>query len=112
MKAAFKFLMHKNGISAFAAISVDAIPSSQFSVTWSNDLTQHERGYGTVVREGIADAMRWHCETVGSPAAFTVTEFTELVVDTKPDAVRCASSAAAWKALGHSETEMNFSFRR
>jgi hypothetical protein len=46
----------------------------------------------------------------GGSAEFTILEFVELLVDTKEDAVRCASAAAAWKALGHSEADLTFKF--
>jgi hypothetical protein len=110
MKGSFKFFKHKNGISAFAAIGVESAPSSDLSITWTKDVAHYERNYGRAVREGISQALSWHRDLGGGSAEFTILEFVELVVDTKVDAVKCASAAAAWKALGHSEAELTFDF--
>jgi hypothetical protein len=110
MKASFKFFNHKNGISAFAEIGVESTLSAEFSVKWADDLAHYERNYGDAVREGIIQALRWHVDAGSGSAAFTISQFIELVVDTKADAVRCAATVAAWKALGHSETDLTFAF--
>jgi hypothetical protein len=110
MKGSFKFFKQQNGTSAFAEIAVKSAPSSDFSVRWTNDRANYERNYGGAVWEGIVQALRWHRDLGGGSAEFTILEFIELVVDTKADAIKCASAAAAWKALGHSETELTFNF--
>ncbi|SRR5258705_10520334 len=110
MKGSFKFFKHQDGISAFAEVAVESAPSSDFCVKWTSDLANYERSYGGAVREGITQALRWHRDLGGGSAGFTILEFVELVVDTKADAVKCASAAAAWKALGHSETDLTFDF--
>ena len=110
MKASYKFFKHKDGASAFAEIGIESAPSPEFSIKWANDLKRYEQIYGNAVRQGIAQSLRWHRDLGGSVATFTVSEFVEMVVDTKEDAVKCASAMAAWKALGHSETELAFDF--
>jgi hypothetical protein len=62
------------------------------------------------VANGIRDAIAWHALEGGVAASFRVLEIEELPVDTKPDAVRCAATMAAWKALGHDETGIAFEF--
>jgi hypothetical protein len=110
MRASYKFFKHKNGISAFAEVGIESAPSPDFAVTWAKDVATYERNYGNAVREGITQALRWHRDLGGGPAKFTISDFVELIVDTREDAVRCASAAAAWMALGHSETELAFDF--
>jgi len=104
----YKFFKHKNGISSFAALSVELANGSPGNVEWADGIVSFESIYGDVVKSGIRDALKWHTDSGGAPAAFRVLEFTELVVDTRPDAVRCAATGAAWKELGHDDTEILF----
>jgi hypothetical protein len=110
MKASYRFFKHKNGISAFAEVGIESAPSTDFTVTWAKNVVDYERNYEDAVREGIFQALQWHLDLGGGPAKFTISEFVELIVDTREDAVKCASAAAAWMALGHSETELVFDF--
>jgi hypothetical protein len=101
----FKFFRHLDGKSAFAVVSVRAVRGTS-RIVWSADSTL-QKHYGVAVCAGIEDARAWH----GDPAVgFEVAEVEELLVDTKPDAVRCAATAAAWIELGHAETELQFAF--
>jgi hypothetical protein len=111
MRATHKFFKHKNGKSAFAVVGIEAVPADEVTITWSPELAFAEKEYSPAVTEGINKAIRWHSERGGGLSTFTITEFTELYVDTKPDAVSCAAAAAAWKALGHDETLLNFEFQ-
>jgi len=110
MSAFYKFLKHKNGITSFAAIGLELLPLSEHRVSWPSDLMMYEQLYADAVAEGINFAMQHHLSLEGKPASFLVSEFQELPVDTKFDAVRCAASVAAWKALGHEEDEVTFEF--
>lgn len=105
---AFKFFKHKNGISSFAAISLDIVEGAPGSVAWADEVASLEAVYGEAVRLGIKDALQWHVATGGLSVAFRVADFKELVVDTKPDAARCAATGAAWKTLGHDEAKLDF----
>ena len=108
MRAYFKFLRTINGISSFAAVGVECVPSSAFAVQWAEGIARFESYYPNAVEAGIAEAHRWHQEMGGGPAQFVVTEFLHLEVDTRADAVRCAATAAAWKALGQNEADLHF----
>jgi hypothetical protein len=107
---AFKFFKHRNGISSFASISLELVDGPPEAVEWADGISSLQAIYGEAVRLGIKDALQWHIATGGKSAAFLVVNFTELVVDTKPDAARCAATGAAWKALGHDESSLYFAF--
>lgn len=104
----FKFFKYVNGISSFAAISLELAEGHPEAIFWADEITALESIYGGFVRLGIKDALRWHVASGGQSTAFHVLDFIELLVDTKPDAARCAVTAAAWKALGHNEAEIDF----
>jgi hypothetical protein len=106
----FKFFKHKNGISAFAAITIELISGAEDSIEWAPMAQAQKKSYGEAVLNGIRDAVAWHVLRGGVATGFKVLEIEELLVDTKPDAVRCAATMAAWKALGHAETDVAFEF--
>jgi hypothetical protein len=108
----FKFFKHKGGISAFAAITLEPQVGLDEGVEWVPEVKSFEPIYGETVASGIRDALAWHSLEGGAATAFRVLEFKELLVDTKPDAVRCAATMAAWKALGHDESGISFEFDR
>ena len=110
MKATYKFFKYKAGISSFAVVGLEAVSSSKTGVVWLPELVEYERTYSNAVAGGVAAAMKHHMTRGGAPSSFIVTEFTELIVDTKEDAVCCAATVAAWKALGHDESEIVFEF--
>lgn len=109
---AFKFFKTKGGVSAFAAITLEPQAGSDEVVEWMPSVRLFEAIYGKAVASGIRDALAWHSAEGGAPTSFRVLDFTELLVDTKPDAVRCAATMAAWKALGHEESGISFEFDR
>jgi hypothetical protein len=111
VKASFKFLKMRNRIPAVAAISVESVssPSSDsLKILWPDDLVFYEKFYAQTVRDGVQLAVHWHGS--GNNWIFKILTFTEFPADTLPDAVRCASAMAAWKALGHAEEELTFEF--
>ncbi len=110
--ALFKFFKHKGGLSAFAAITLEQQAGSEGGVEWMSQIKSFEPTYGEAVASGVRDAIAWHTQEGGTSTAFLVLEFEELLVDTKPDAVRCAATMAAWKALGHDESSISFEFER
>jgi hypothetical protein len=108
----FKFFKHKGGISAFAAITLEPQAGVAEGVDWMPAVKSFEPIYGEAVVSGIRDALAWHTLEGGTTTGFLVLELEELLVDTKPDAVRCAATMAAWKALGHEESGISFEFDR
>jgi len=106
----FKFFKHNDGISAFAAIAVEPITGVRDPIEWGPKVKARQMIYGDAVSDGIRDALDWHLREGGVATAFRILEIEELLVDTKPDAVRCAATMAAWKALGHDETAIAFEF--
>lgn len=98
----FKFFRYHGGLSAFAIVSLEATPT-RAGMIWKAD-PMLESFYGAAVRAGLDDAQTWH----GSPVGFEILRVVELLVDTKPDAMRCAATMAAWLELGHAETDLEF----
>lgn len=110
MIASYKFFRVKNGICSFAQVSIECVPSDYLEIKWAPDVAGNERIYGNAVREGVSQALRCHQSLGGCAAKFSILALIELPVDTKDDAVVCASAAAAWAALGHPETDLVFTF--
>lgn len=110
--SAFKFFRHKGGISAFAAITLEPQAGSDRGVEWMSGVKSFEPIYGEAVASGVRDALAWHTQEGGTSTSFLALELEELLVDTKPHAVRCAATMAAWKALGHDESGISFEFER
>lgn len=108
--SAFKFFRHKGGTSAFAAITLEPHAGLDGGVEWMSGVKSFEPLYGEAVASGVRDALAWHTQEGGDVIAFVVIALEELLVDTKPDAVRCAATMAAWKALGHDESGIRFVF--
>ena len=106
----YKFAKQMGGKGCFAAISLDLLSNVAAPVEWAASLEFYERIYGAAVTEGIQDALDWHVAAGGEPGCFLVTDFIDFPVDTKPDAVRCAATMAAWKSLGHDENGIIFYF--
>ena len=106
----FKFCKQRGGLGAYAVVSVETIAGSAGFVEWAAAAELFEKFYGVAVRQGIRDALDWHEAGGGTGSAFRVLEIQEFLVDTKPDAVRCAATMAAWKALGHEEAQIVFEF--
>jgi hypothetical protein len=107
---AFKFFKHKNGLSAFAAIALEPVAGVKDTLEWEPAAQALEKFYGEAVSNGIRDAVAWHMLEGGAATAFRVLEIVQMLMDTKPDAVRCAATMAAWKALGHAESGIAFEF--
>lgn len=108
--SSYKFAKHKNGCGHFAAIALELMNGTPNVVEWAASFGMFERIYGAAVAEGIQDALDWHVAAGGEMESFRVIDFTWLAVDTKPDAVRCAATMAAWKTLGQDECGIIFDF--
>jgi hypothetical protein len=106
----FKFIRHRNGISSFAEVGLEVVHGVAETVLWSVEVASFMPIYGSAVSMGVGDALKWHMAGGGRSASFRVTSIVELLVDTKPDAIRCAATAAAWIALGHDEAQLSFEF--
>lgn len=84
--------------------------ASSWSVVWSQQASNLKEIYGTAVESGVELAAKSHEKRGGSPYRVEVLSLTEVIVDTTPDAVECATAIALWKACGHSESEAVISF--
>jgi len=78
---------------------------------WDMRLGTVERIYGDVVRRGVEAAYIRHLEIGGEGACIRIVDLVEVVVDTRPDAIQCATALATWKALGHDESEATVEYR-
>ena len=108
----FKFIRHKGGFGAFAEITLEKQAGLREGVEWMSAVKSFEAIYGEAVASGIRDALAWLLLEGGATTAFKVLGLEVLLVDTKPDAVRCAATMAAWKALGHDESGISFELDR
>ena len=106
MTGRYRLLRTRAGITSFATVTVVSTPEQALRISWDASLADLQRIYGPFVQEGVEAAFRQHLKLGGDPQAVRVTDLAETAVDTKPDAVRCAASIAAWKSWGHSETEV------
>lgn len=92
-------------------MTISAVVGDFDGVHWAPEVNRGIRAeYQGDVEAGIDDARTWHLSKGGADASFQVTELGIFPVDTKADAVRCAATAAAWKALGNSEAELSIAW--
>jgi hypothetical protein len=96
-------------------VVVDAQRSSTWTITWGNltynDASDPYNGYYDIALEaGAAIAVREHERQGGEPQRIEILALYANPVDTREDAVRCATALATWKALGHSESDTNVEF--
>jgi hypothetical protein len=104
-----RFAIQKGGKGRFAGVTIRAETGDFDGVHWSPVVTHLLRAeYGGEVAAGVADARRWHLARGGADASVEVIEILTFPVDSTPDAVRCAATAAAWKALGNAEEDLRF----
>jgi len=108
---AYRFCKTKNGITSFASLSIESVDQNATYLIWAENVAKFASRYEAAVKSGIDDAMQWHVESGGKPVAFRVVDFTELLVDTKMDAVRCAATFAAWLELGHLECQLSIEWK-
>lgn len=106
----FKFCRHKGGSGAFATITLESVRGTAGDVEWAPASSPLKKFYSDAVSEGVRDALSWHESEGGEAAVFRVLDLQEFLVDTRPDAVRCAATMAAWKELGHEEAGIVFDF--
>jgi len=109
MRATKKFFRHRNGISSFAAVTLETTPPTSAAVAWASSAGCPAE-YRDAVISGIAIAHDAHAAIGGQATCFRVVEVVELLADTKADAVLCAAAGAAWVALGHSIAEVRYEF--
>lgn len=112
MRGLYTFARTAKGAIAFARVALESQEAESFSFARVDSLPKYlEHEFGNAVRDGISMAMEHHVSLGGGKThTFKVREFTELVTDTTPDAVLCATAAAAWKPLSHSESEVSFEY--
>jgi hypothetical protein len=111
----YRLLRTHDGCTSFAKVVVDAQPSSTWTITWDrftyNDASDPYNGYYNIALEaGASIAVREHELQGGEPKRIEILALYANPVDTREDAVRCATALATWKALGHSESDANVTF--
>jgi hypothetical protein len=103
----YRFLKTRGGITGFASVTVESTPAPELTVSWDPRIAPNlYRDYGTAAREGVTAAFRAHQKRGGLPQQVQISELLETVVDTRPDAVRCAAGIAAWKSWGWPESDV------
>ncbi|MDQ5824660.1 MAG: hypothetical protein M3441_10695 [Chloroflexota bacterium] len=115
MNGEYRFLRTRDGVTSFASVTVELQPSSIYSVTSDNliynDSEELYNGfYNTALAEGVEIAARAHEQRGGEPQHVEIVKLHATLIDSRADAVRCATALATWKALGHSEDEVNVLF--
>ena len=109
MIGSYRFAKQKGMQGRFAGVTIRAEAGDFDGVRWNPVVTHFLRAeYGGEVAAGVADARRWHLARGGTDALIEVIQIETFPVDTTPDAVRLAATAAAWKALGNSGDELLF----
>jgi hypothetical protein len=109
MIGSHRFAMQRGGKGRFAGVTIRAEAGDFDGVHWAPEVTHFLRAeFGGDVAAGVADARRWHLARGGTDASIEVIEIQTFPVDSTPDAVRCAATAAVWKALGNAEEELRF----
>ena len=102
----YRLLKTQNGVTSFAAVSIESTPAKNWSVTWNPTMTNLETVYGRSVDAGISAARHEHVSRGGKPYAMEIVALDETVSDTQCDAVECAASIAAWLSWGHDEYDV------
>ena len=111
MRGECKFVRHRHGLTAFARVDVVARPEAVWSFPWEVEPKTHglyaipQHFFGNALESGLRAAAREHGARGGTPHCLTVVSTGCVPADTLEDAVACAATLAAWKALGHDEAE-------
>jgi len=112
LKAGYRFLKIKNGVTAFAAIEIDFENDDEWSIHWACDESYLESIYQASVSKGLS-LVKNECEKKCfnvHPKRVTILSMGETVSDTKQDAVMCCTAIALWKSLGFSEADVVIDF--
>lgn len=110
MKAEYRFLRTRNGITRFARVAVLAESAEAWSVELGRSLGEVAGLYGDALQEGIMTAAKEYEKIGGRCHRMVAESLVETASDTSPDAVRCAAAVAAWKSFGRDESEAVVSF--
>lgn len=110
VKGTHRFLQTRNGVTAFAQVGIVATPDQRGAVLWATELEALREVHGAAVDMGIQLAVQAHRGMGGASHRFEVVELMETAVDSRPDAVRCAAALAAWRSLGHDESDASVVF--
>src|SRR5262249_13525829 len=110
MTSTYRFMRTHNGVTAYAKISMTSHVSDSWKLSWNGPILDIEGIYGHAVQMGFQLAAVEHEKRGGMPQHVTLTALVESATDTKPDAVRCATTLAAWEAWGHSSAETKVVF--
>ena len=113
MESHFNFLRVKGGWTYFARLAVvsDAgIDGVQLSAEDVSENPHLAKKWMEAARLGAEKALQAHLESGGTRLGLMIMSVLGTEVDTTCNAVEVASYCAAWKALGHSETELAIEF--
>jgi hypothetical protein len=108
MKGSFKFFRTHKGISSFAIVELSTNPTEDWHLVWVERALELQPVYNDAVEKALSIVSTEHEKRAGKPQTVTILSITETVVDTKDDAVTCATAMALWLSLGYSATEMSF----
>lgn len=110
MGTRYRFLRLKNGMTAFAGVELSTEINFRWEILWDQSIRNLYPIYSHAVDVGVGLAGMAHENRGGKPQRVTVMSITEVAVDTKPDAVTCASALALWLSLGHQESDVQMTF--
>ena len=104
--SSFRFIKYSGAVPRFAGVTVGSDEAEEWSIEWRLSEPGLMRLYGSAIEDGVRAACLEHAKRGGTPGRITVFELVETACDTTPDAVRCASFGATWKALGHPQEQV------
>jgi len=113
MEGQFNFLRVKNGRTYFARVTVASDPEVEgvrvLSTAGSQNPHTPEQ-WIDAARVGSEKASQMHLALGGDKIGLSVTSVLGTEVDTTDNIIEVASFCAAWKALGHVETDLSIEF--
>ena len=110
MRSDFRFLRTRNGVTRFAAVTLTANDAEVWSVGIDASMADAVDRHGDPLRDGVLIAAKAHERLGGRRHSVVIEALEETVVDTSPDAVRCAAAMAAWKSFGRDESNAHISY--
>lgn len=109
----FNFLHVKNGRAYFARVVVVATPEVtgvQLLINAGEQNSHTPDDWLKASCAGAARALKEHLELGGNQTGLTISSVIGTEVDTREDVVEVTAACAAWKALGHEESQLKVEF--
>ena len=113
MKNQFNFLRVKGGRTYFARVVLaldSGIEGVQALPTAGEQNSHISQQWIEAARRGSNKARRMHITMGGGKVGLTVTSVLGTEADTTSNTIEVASFCAAWKVLGHADTELSIEF--